>query len=111
MLPDLSYPVGWILYIARFGCYTVCMPQPPASPSVRARFRLRELLDQHKPEPLTQADLSRRSGVGSTTINRMAANKTRQVSLGTLEKLSAVLGCEPSDLIEREPTKGRRGAK
>ena len=74
-------------------------------------FRLGELLEKHAPESMTQSELSRRSGVSLTTINRMVANKTRQVSLGTLEKLSAVLGCEPGALIEREPAKGRRRAK
>lgn len=85
----------------------------PTATEPRARFRLGALLEQHTPGPMTQAELSRRSGVGSTTINRMVANKTGQVSLRTLTRLAAVLGCEPGDLIEggappRSPAKRAR---
>ena len=73
-----------------------------------ARFRLRELLEE---TDLTQSELSRRSGVSLTTINRMALNLTAQVSLATLDSLSDVLGVEPGDLIERVPEKGRERAK
>ena len=65
---------------------------------------------------MTQSELSRRSGVSLTTINRMANNLTGQVSLRTLESLSVVLSemlgrkVEPGDLIERVPErKGKRG--
>lgn len=64
------------------------------------RFRLRELLDE---AGLTQTDLHRQSGVSYTTINRMYANLTTQVSLQTLDALSDVLHCEPGDLIVRDP--------
>jgi DNA-binding Xre family transcriptional regulator len=80
-----------------------------------ARFRLQELLESGSPA-VTQSELSRRSGVSLTTINRMANNLTGQVSLRTLESLSVVLSellgrkVEPGDLIERVPERrGKRG--
>ncbi len=77
-----------------------------------ARFRLQELLDSRSPA-VSQSELSRRSGVSLTTINRMANNLTAQVSLKTLDALSAVLSelleeqVNPGDLIERVPEKKR----
>ena len=78
-----------------------------------ARFRLRELIEE---AGISQSELSRRSGVSFATINRMAQNSTEQVSLKTLDRLSATLGealgrdIEPGELLEREPEpkKGRR---
>ena len=81
---------------------------------VPARFRLQELLDSRDPA-VSQSELSRRSGVSLTTINRMANNLTGQVSLKTLDALSAALSelledrVGPGDLIERVPEKGKRG--
>ena len=60
---------------------------------------------------MTQSELSRRSGVSLTTINRMANNLTGQVSLKTLDSLARALSellgkpVEPGDLIERVPEK------
>ena len=71
-----------------------------------ARFRLAELIEA---AGISQRELSRRSGVSPTTVNRMAANLTAQVSLATLDSLSAVLGVEPGDLIERVPERRGRG--
>lgn len=80
-----------------------------------ARFRLQELLESGRP-PVSQSELSRRSGVSLTTINRMVNNLTAQVSLKTLESLSVVLTellgrkVEPGDLIERVPSpRGKQG--
>jgi DNA-binding Xre family transcriptional regulator len=79
---------------------------------VTARFRLQEILDSRDPA-VSQSELSRHSGVSLTTINRMANNLTAQVSLRTLDSLSAALTeltgrrVEPGDLIVRE--KGKRG--
>lgn len=67
-----------------------------------ARFCLDRLLEE---AGISQRELSRRSGVSPTTINRMASNLTAQVSLRTLDALAKVLGLEPGDLIER---KGRK---
>lgn len=64
------------------------------------RFRLLELLERAE---MSQTDLHRTSGVAYSTINGIALNKARQVSLDTLEALSAALGCEPGDLVVRDP--------
>ena len=69
-----------------------------------ARFRLKELLEE---KDMAQSELARRSGISFVTINRMAANKTAQVSLNTLDAISKALGCEPGELLERDPTKRR----
>ncbi len=70
-----------------------------------ARFRLKELLEKTE---ISQSELARRSGISFVTINRMAANKTPQVSLKTLDAISKVLGCEPGDLLERDPKRGKK---
>jgi putative transcriptional regulator len=69
-----------------------------------ARFRLQELLDD---AGMNQSELARRSGISLVTVNKIAQNRSNQVSLKTLDALSKALGCEPGDLLEREP-KGRR---
>ena len=65
---------------------------------------------------MTQSELSRRSGVSLTTINRMANNLTGQVSLKTLDSLARALSellgkpVEHGDLIVRvTEKKGKRG--
>ena len=57
-------------------------------------------------DELSQSELARQSGVHFVTVNRICRNLTKRVDLETLDRLSAVLGCEPGDLIER--TKRRR---
>ncbi len=71
------------------------------------RFRLAEVLAGRN-ESMSQSELSRRSGVSMTTINAMALNKTKQVSLATLDALSAALGVAPGELLVRESTRRKR---
>lgn len=78
----------------------------PDSVEMAARFRLTELLAAASP-PMSQSELARQSGVSLVTINAIANNRTRQVQLETLDKLSRTLGVEPGALLEREPK--RRG--
>lgn len=73
---------------------------------VPVRFRLNEVLKEQSP-PMSQSQLSRLSGVSMTTINAMVLNKTKQVSLATLDAICGALHCEPGELLERD-TK-RRG--
>lgn len=80
---------------------------PPMETTVPVLFRLGEILAEME-EPISQSELSRRSGVSMTTINAMVLNKTKQVSLATLDALSAALGVEPGELVEREPVRRRR---
>ena len=67
------------------------------------RFRLAEVLGAQ----MTQTELARQADVAFATVNRMCTNFTAQVSLETLDRISAVLGCEPGDLIEREKKRRR----
>jgi transcriptional regulator with XRE-family HTH domain len=57
---------------------------------------------------LSQAELSRRSGVPQSTISRIEAGETGSISLGNLEKLADALGVNAALLIVHEP-KGKRG--
>lgn len=73
--------------------------------SAPVTFRLHKILKGRVP-PLSQSELSRRSGISATTINAMVLNKTKQVSLSTLDAISKALGIEPGELIERD--RGKR---
>jgi putative transcriptional regulator len=64
------------------------------------RFRLQELLDA---AGMSQSELARLSGVSVVTINAMANQRTTRVDLSTLDAISKRLGCEPGDLLERDP--------
>ncbi len=70
---------------------------------MQTRFRLREELGGQ----MSQSALAQQAGVHIATVSRMCLNTTAQVSLTTLDKLSAVLGCEPGDLIERKKKRRR----
>lgn len=72
--------------------------------AMATRFYLAELLQA---AGMTQTELHRKSGVAYSTINGMVLNKARQVSLDTLDAISAALGCEPGDLVVRSG-RGRR---
>ena len=78
--------------------------------AVPTRFRLAELLEE---AGLSQRELAARARVSPTTVNRMAANLTAQVSLATLdglaEALSDALGrsVAPGELLERDAPKRR----
>lgn len=67
-----------------------------------ARFCLDRILTT---ADISQRELALRASVSPTTVNRMAQNKTAQVSLRTLDALARELGVEPGDLIERVPEK------
>ena len=61
-------------------------------------FRLRELLEK---KGVSQSEAARISGVSFATINRMATNATRQVSLDVIERLCGALRIEPGELFRR----------
>ena len=65
---------------------------------MRTQFRLVDELGDR----MSQSELARQAGLAFATVNRLCTNSTAQVSLETLDKISAVLGCEPGDLIERK---------
>ena len=67
------------------------------------RFRLKEELG----EQMSQSELARQSGVHYVTVNKICQNLTTRVDLATLDALSAALGVEPGDLIERKKKRRR----
>ncbi len=68
------------------------------------QFRVEEELG----ERMTQSELARLADVHYVTVNRLCRNATERVDLKTLDRVSAVLGCEPGDLLERTPEKRKR---
>ncbi|MGH7498122.1 MAG: helix-turn-helix domain-containing protein [Gemmatimonadales bacterium] len=68
-------------------------------------FRLQELREG---KGLSQAELSRRSGVPQSTISRLEAAETGSIVLANLEKLADALGVNAALLIVHE-RKGKRG--
>jgi putative transcriptional regulator len=78
-----------------------------ATVAVTVRFRLQQVLADRE-DAMSQSELSRRSGVSMTTINAMALNKTKQVSLATLDAICDALGVEPGELLERDGKRLRR---
>jgi DNA-binding Xre family transcriptional regulator len=76
------------------------------------KFRLAELIQEHE---TNQSALARDSEVSIVTINAMARNRTRQVHLDTIDRLSQTLGVDPGALFARvpdeQPTKQARKTK
>lgn len=72
--------------------------------TMAARFRLKDLLEE---KGMSQSELARRSGVSFQTVNALVGNRTTRVDLSTLDAISRVLGCEPGELLEREPKRKR----
>lgn len=75
------------------------------------RFRLGELLEERRDEFPTQAELARRSGVSTVTINAIVLGKTDGIKLDTIDRICSALDCDVGDLIERVPDRGRRKPK
>ena len=73
--------------------------------ALAVHFRLHELLDE---QGLSQSELARRSGLSFVTVHGIANNKTKQVSLATIDALCEALGVDPGELLEREAPKRRR---
>ena len=69
-------------------------------------FRLDDVLAERD---MSQTELARLSRVSLVTVNAMKRNRTKQVSLETLDKLCGVLECEPGDLLKRDAPTRRRG--
>lgn len=68
-------------------------------------FRLAEILAVCG---MSQRELARLSGVSFVTVNAIHGNRTTRVDLATLDKLAAVLGVQPGELIVKAP-KRRKG--
>lgn len=57
---------------------------------------------------LTQADLSRMTGIRPNTISELYNELATRVSLDHLDLICEALGCELADLIVRTPNKEQR---
>lgn len=64
------------------------------------RIRLSILLGERK---MTQAELSRITGIRANTIGELYHELAERVSLEHLDLICTALNCELSDLIVREP--------
>lgn len=70
------------------------------------RFRLSQVLES---AGMTQSELARRSKVSYVTINAMANNRTKQVSLATLDAICGALDVAPGELLERDAKRRGKG--
>lgn len=68
-------------------------------------LRVRELREA---KGISQAALSRESGVRRATINAIEAGKTTGVDFDVLEKLAKTLGVDPGFLVVRTAGKGKK---
>lgn len=72
--------------------------------TVAVRFRLDQILEEAGVSQLAVAD---QAGLSQVTVNAVARNRTKQVSLETLDKLCGALTkllgrkIEPGELLER----------
>lgn len=62
------------------------------------QYRLREMLAARK---MTLRELSRRTGIATSTLTAINTNKTVRIDNATLDKLCVALDCQPGDLIVR----------
>lgn len=49
---------------------------------------------------MTQKDLAERTGIRPPTISAICNNSAKHLPLDALDKMCAVLDCQPSDLME-----------
>ena len=54
---------------------------------------------------MSKTKLRQAAGIGTATLSRL--NKNKYVEMGVLEKICAVLNCQPSDIMEFIPARER----
>ena len=64
------------------------------------RIKLSTLLGERR---ITQAELSRKTGIRPATINEMYHEFSVRINLEHIDKICEALNCEISDLLEYEP--------
>ena len=72
------------------------------------RIHLSTLLGKQR---ITQAELSRRTGIRANTINEMYHELSERINLTYLDKICEVLDCDISDLLEYVPNKAKTTGK
>jgi transcriptional regulator with XRE-family HTH domain len=65
------------------------------------------LLDARKKAGLTQTELADKANVRQATISEIERGATSRIDLDVLDRLSAALGVEPGELLEREGKRRR----
>ena len=75
---------------------------------MRLVLRIREWRERRG---MTQAELARRVGVRQATISRLETEESRRIELDVLDRLAQALQCEPGDLLERVPSRRKRGRR
>ncbi len=55
--------------------------------------------------------LAKEARINPAVMSRMKHHKIKAITLDVLDRICAVLECEPGDVLIRATTKGKRGAK
>ena len=61
------------------------------------KFRLKVLLAERN---MTQKDLANQTGIRPPTISAICTGTIKELPVGVLDKVCAVLNCQPGDIIE-----------
>lgn len=75
---------------------------------IMIRIHLSRLLGERR---MTQAELSRKTGIRAATINEMYHELTDRVNLEHLDRICEVLDCPLSDLMEYIPNSMKKTGK
>ncbi len=72
------------------------------------RINLSTLLGKRR---MSQAELSRRTGIRPSTINDIYNELCERINLEHLDRICEVLDCDVADLLEYEPNKIKKTGK
>ena len=61
------------------------------------KFRVKVMLAMRE---MTQKELAEKTGIRPPTISALCTNSAKHLPIDVLDKICAVLECQPSDLIE-----------
>ena len=69
---------------------------------VMIEFKLDDLIWMHR---TNAAEISKATGLGTTTLSKLRNSKSANVSINTIDKLCKYFDCKVSDLFEYVPDK------
>ena len=61
------------------------------------KFKLKVLLAEKN---MTQKELAQKTGIRPPTISAICTGSVKQFPVGAIEKICAVLSCQPGDIME-----------
>lgn len=64
------------------------------------KIKVSDLLGKHK---MSQAELSRLTGIRPGTINALYYETVKRISIDQIDRLCKVLNCQPGDIFEYIP--------